>query len=85
MRIILTSNLHHGRKEVALSPEWPEFPARARRLATLTKFQKGNLKKWNSYVKRGSNTLLIICNLYTQEGGGSHYGCRIMGEASLEM
>ena len=32
--IILTSNLHHGWKEVVLSPEQLEFPARAGRAAS---------------------------------------------------
>ena len=33
-RIILTSNLHHGRKKVALNPERPEFSTRTGRVAT---------------------------------------------------
>ena len=35
IRIILTSNLDHGWKEIALSLERPEFPAEAGRVATL--------------------------------------------------
>ena len=34
-RIILTSSIHHGQKELALSPEQPEFLARVRKVATL--------------------------------------------------
>ena len=37
-RIILTSNLHHGQKEVALSPEGLEFLGKAGRVATLMLF-----------------------------------------------